>query len=165
MEPVTPKGTAGGIFISYRRQDEPNFAGRLYDRLVAHFGRENIFMDADSIELGLDFAEVINRSLSQCKVLIVIIGKDWLHVVDVHGRSRLMNSNDYVRTEIETALRRGIRIIPILVEGASVPKSSELPNSMASLSRRNGTEMSHTRFSAEADQLVNTLKRILKEAG
>lgn len=162
IKPVMPRGAACGIFISYRRQDEPNFAGRLYDRLAVRFGKNNVFMDVDSIELGLDFADVINRSLSQCKVLIVVIGKNWLRVADGQGRPRLENPNDYVRIEIETALRRGIRVIPVLVEGASVPRSPELPDSMESLSRRNGIEMSHLRFSVETDQLIKTLERVLK---
>lgn len=119
-------------------------------------------MDVDSIELGLDFAEVINHSLSQCKVLIAIIGKKWLRAVGSQGRPKLRDPNDYVRIEIEIALQRGIRVIPILVEGASMPMNTELPDSMAPLSRRNGTAMSHARFNVEADQLMNTLKRILE---
>lgn len=153
-----------GIFISYRRQDEPNFAGRLYDRLAEHFGRDNVFIDVDSIELGLDFVDVINRSLSQCKVVIVVIGKNWLTSADTQGRPRLEDPNDYVRLEIEIALNRNIRVIPVLVEGASTPRGDELPNSIAALARRNGREISHARFATEADDLVNTLKRIVNTA-
>jgi hypothetical protein len=112
------------IFISYRRQDEPNFAGRLYDRLADRFGKDRVFMDVDSIELGLDFAEVINRFLLHCKVLLVVVGKDWLDVKDARGRRRLDLLNDYVRLEIETALSSNVRVIPIFVEGGSVPQAA-----------------------------------------
>lgn len=150
-----------GIFISYRRQDEPNFAGRLYDRLVTQFGRSNVFIDVDTIELGLDFAEVIDESLSQCKVMIVIIGKQWLQVADENGDLRINNPDDYVRLEIEKALNSQTRVIPILVEGASVPKSSQLPESLAALARRNGIAMSHASFGSDAERLIETLHRIL----
>lgn len=158
MDSVAEKERAG-IFISYRRQDEPNFAGRLYDRIATHFGADNVFMDVDSIEPGLDFADVINRWLSQCKVLIVVIGKNWLKITGNEGQVRLNNPNDYVRLEIETALNRNIRVIPVLVEGASSPRSEELPPSIAPLARRNAVAMSHAHFASQADDLIDRLKR------
>jgi hypothetical protein len=161
IDPITGRKRTV-IFISYRRQDEPNFAGRLYDRFVSHFGKDNVFIDVDSIEPGLDFADVVNRALSYCKVLIVIIGKNWLKIVDSHGQLRLNDPNDYVRLEIETALNRNIRVIPVLVEGASVPRSEELPSSMALLARRNGVAMSHALFAPQADDLADRLKRIVE---
>lgn len=155
-----------GLFISYRRQDEPNFAGRLYDRLVLRFGADRLFLDVDSIELGVDFGEVIDRSLGRCKVMLVIIGRDWLEAADQDGQPRLSHPDDYVRLEIESALgRSGVRVIPVLVEGASLPRSTELPPSLASLSRRNGIDMSHARFAADADRLIRTLERILAAPG
>jgi hypothetical protein len=150
-----------GIFISYRRHDEPNFAGRLYDKLALDFGEDSVFMDVDSIELGLDFEEAISDSLSQCRVLIAVIGRNWLGATDAQGRRRLDQPNDYVRREIEVALSREIRVIPILVEGASVPNSADLPKSIAALSRRNGLVMTYTRFKPDTDQLIATLRRIL----
>jgi hypothetical protein len=151
-----------GIFISYRRQDEPNFAGRLYDTLVAHFGKNKVFIDIDTIDLGLDFAAVIDRYLAECKALIVVIGKNWLHIADADGVPRLSDPDDFVRLEIETALARQIRVIPILVEGAAIPRTSELPKGMASLARRNSITMSHASFSSDADRLIQTLERVLQ---
>jgi hypothetical protein len=158
VDPVDRKRRTGpaGIFISYRRQDEPNFAGRLYDRLVMHFGKENVFMDVNSI------VEVVNRSLLQCKILIVIIGKNWLKIANSQGQVRLKDTNDYVRLEIETALSRNIRVIPVLVEGAFAPKSEELPSSITPLARRNGVEMSHAHFTSQAEDLIDTLKHVLE---
>ena len=165
-EPVPPPeaGTdASGIFISYRRQDEPNFAGRLYDRLAARYGRETVFMDVDTIDLGVDFAEVIDQSLARCQVMIVVIGREWLGVVDEDGERRLDNPDDYVRLEIEKALHSSTRVIPVLVEGATTPKSTQLPPPLASLSRRNGIAMAHASFTSDASRLIETLDRILAE--
>jgi hypothetical protein len=119
-------------------------------------------MDVDTIELGLDFADAINESLSKCEVLIVVIGKDWLTARDADGEPRLSKPHDYVRLEIEAALAREIRLIPVLVEGAAVPKRSQLPGEMASLARRNCISMSHASFRSDADRLIETLARIMK---
>jgi TIR domain len=147
--PVRQPEPTDGIFISYRRQDEPNFAGRrLYERLVERFSNERVFIDVDSIDLSLGFAEVIDRSLARCKIMLVVIGKDWLDAADTDGQRRLSNPDDYVR------------VIPVVVEGAIVPRSSELPSSMASLARRNGIEMSHARFSADVDRLIRAIESV-----
>jgi hypothetical protein len=154
-----------GVFISYRRTDEPNFAGRLGDRLTQHFGASRVFMDVDSIELGLDFAEAINDYLADCQALIAVIGKAWIDAADPQGRRRLENPNDYVRLEIESALERRIRVIPVVVEGAPMPHAEELPPSIASLARRNGIEMSHASFGSDTAKLIATLDRIMKAEG
>ena len=159
--PLPQPPSDSGIFISYRRQDEPNFAGRLYDRLATHFGRDRVFIDVDTIDLGVDFAEVIAQSLSRCPIMIVVIGKRWIDVADEDGEPRLNNPDDYVRLEIEKALRSRTRVIPVLVEGAPAPKGSQLPTSLASLARRNGITMSHDSFGSDADRLIATLDRVL----
>jgi hypothetical protein len=151
-----------GVFISYRRKDDPGFAGRLYDRLVAKFGRHSVFMDVGTIELGSDFAESINDSLSKCKVLIAVIGKHWLDMTTESGIARLSDRNDYVRMEIETALRRKIWVIPVLVENAAVPRSDELPESMAPLARRHGIAMSHANFGSDVERLLEAVDRAMK---
>jgi TIR domain len=163
--PSARDGTSSGIFISYRRQDEPNFAGRLYDRLAGQFGREAVFMDVDTIDLGVDFAEVIDQSLARCRVMIVVIGRKWLGVLDEDGDRRLDSPDDYVRLEIEKGLHSDTRVIPVLVEGATTPKSTQLPPSLASLARRNGIAMAHASFTSDASRLIATLDRILAEPG
>src|SRR5437773_2664408 len=97
------------IFISYRHEDSIAYAGRLYDRLIAHFGAEQVFMDIDTIEPGADFVEVIERTVGSCDVLLVIIGKRWLSATDEGGQPRLDSPEDFVRLEIATALERKIR--------------------------------------------------------
>jgi hypothetical protein len=150
-----------GIFISYRRTDEPGFAGRLYDRLVAKLGDDYVFMDVDSIELGVDFAEELRKSLSQCAVFMTLIGKQWANATDPSGQRRLDDPDDFVRMEIERALDRNIRVIPILVEGAVMPRRQDLPESLAPLTRRNAHSMSHSHFGSDSLELIRTLERIL----
>lgn len=149
-----------GIFISYRRSDDPGFAGRLRDRLAQHFGESRIFMDVDSIELGMDFSEVINYHLAQCAALVAIIGKGWLNASDAQGRRRLTGTNDYVRLEIEAALRRNILVIPVIAEGARMPHAEELPGPIQLLARRNGIEISHASFGSDTAKLITTLDRL-----
>lgn len=122
-----------GIFVSYRHDDTAAYAGRLFDRLEKHFGREHIFMDIDHIEPGEDFVEVIQKKLSAVDVVIVLIGKQWLDITDAIGHRRLDDPDDFVRLEIAEILERKMRAIPVLVGGAVVPKSSQLPNQLSSL--------------------------------
>jgi len=105
------------IFISYRREDSAPYAGRLYDRLGQHFGKDKIFMDIDTIEPGVDFVEDIEQAVGSCDVLIALIGKQWLTISDATGQRRLDNPEDFVRLEIKTALARNIRVIPALLPG------------------------------------------------
>jgi hypothetical protein len=124
---------SGRVFISYRRQESSGLAGRLYDRLAARFGNDQVFMDVDTIALGVDFAEVIAQAVSTCQVLLAVIGPRWLTVTDEDGRRRLDDPDDLVRLEIAAALERDIRVIPILVEGAAMPRRQQLPEALAGL--------------------------------
>jgi TIR domain len=161
-QPERRARSAVGVFISYRRQDTKHLAGRLYDRLQDHFGKERVFIDVDSIEPGLDFGEVIDKAVRSCGVMLVLIGDNWLSSVDEHGRRRIDNPDDYVRLEIEATLSQNIRVIPVLVESATMPSSQDLPDSMASLARRNAMEMSHSRFGADVGRLIEVVERVLK---
>jgi len=149
-----------GIFISYRRDDAPGYAGRLYDRLAAHFGGERVFMDVQGIEPGVDFFEAIERALGSCEILIVLIGKDWL-ATDSAGRHRLDDPADFVRLETVTALSRGIRVVPVLVEGAQMPRADQLPPDLLPLARRQAVELSHKQWDATGADLIRTLEKIL----
>src|SRR3954454_18329783 len=107
-----------GIFISYRREDSIAYAGRLYDRLQAHFGDEQVFMDIDTLRPGEDFVEAIQRTVASCDALVAVIGRSWLMAQDQKGQRRLDDPEDFVRLEIAAALERGIRVIPALVGNA-----------------------------------------------
>jgi hypothetical protein len=153
----------GRIFISYRRQETAYSAGWLYERLAAHFGRGQLFKDIDSIVPGDDFAEVIANAVGSCDVLLALIGDQWLSIADEDGRSRLANPDDFVRLEIEAALERNVRVIPILVEGARLPRSDELPASLAELVRRQALELSPSRFEFDIGKLLRVLDRTLAQ--
>jgi hypothetical protein len=156
-----PVAAKAGVFISYRRSDQAAMAGRLYDRLTSRFGPDQVFMDVDSIDLGLDFVQILNRSLNHCKVLIAIIGKDWLTAEGEDGCRRLDNPGDFVRMEIATALSRDIRVIPILVDGTPMPPADDLPDSLKSLAHRNGRSIANARFGSDCQLLIDAIDRVL----
>src|SRR6266568_2992152 len=93
----------GRIFISYRREETAYPAGWLFDRLVAHFGKGQIFKDIDAIKPGDNFAEVIRSAVASCDVLLVLIGDRWLTIAGDDGRRRLDDPEDFVRLEIRAA--------------------------------------------------------------
>jgi len=148
------------IFISYRRDDSAGYAGRLFDHLTAHFGTQNVFMDIDTIQPGDDFRKIIQNAVGTCDVVLVMIGKQWLSIQDAQGRRRLEDPNDLVRAEIAAAIANpNVRVIPILVRGASMPAAHELPEDLKELSWRNATELSDNRFQYDANELIKVLER------
>jgi len=155
---------AGRIFISYRRADSAGYAGRIYDRLAAHFGKDAIFMDVDTIAAGVDFVEVLENAVQSCDVLVALIGRQWLSIKDKAGKQRLDNPQDFVRVEVAAALKRGIRVIPVLVDGTPMPNSEQLPSNLESLARRNAVLVNHYSFHNDANRLIEQLERALKAA-
>jgi TIR domain/WD40-like Beta Propeller Repeat len=151
------------IFISYRRDDTSGHAGRLYDRLSARFGAERIFMDIDTIKPGVDFVTVIDDAVASCAVLIALIGKQWLTITDATGARRLDNPHDFNRLEIESGLKRSTTVIPVLVEGASMPSTEDLPSTMAALARRNAIELSDVRWDYDVQRLITTIEEVVGE--
>jgi hypothetical protein len=153
--------TAGKIFISYRRTDVPHAAGRLFDHLERRFGADNVFMDVDSIELGVDFRQAIAEEVGSCDVLLAVIGPNWLRSVDDRGRRRLDDAADLVADEIGAALERGIRVIPLLVDGATAPRSDDLPEPLAPLAERQASALAHDGFRVQVTELVARLESAL----
>lgn len=153
--------SSGGVFISYRRQEASGLAGRLYDLLTARFGDDQVFMDVDSIEPGLDFTEAIAQAVGGCRVLLALIGHQWSTLVDQDGHRRLDDPDDLVRLELQAALERDIRVIPILVEGATMPRRQDLPDELAKLARRNALRISHESFRQDASRLLQVLEHLL----
>lgn len=148
---------SGKIFISYRREDSRGAAGRIYDRLAQNFGHRKIFMDVDAIEPGDDFVQAIENAVSSTDIFLVVIGPDWLNTTDNSGNRRLDNPEDFVRLEVASALRRDVRVIPVLVDKATMPRSIDLPEDLKPLTRRNAIEISHTRFSMDMDRLLRSI--------
>jgi biotin carboxyl carrier protein len=153
----------GRVFLSYRREDTAFPAAWLHERLVGRFGREEVFMEIDSIDLGDDFVEAISTAVSFCDVLVAIIGREWATITDANGHRRLDDPNDFVRLEIETALQREVLVIPTLVEGARLPHAEQLPASLANLLRRQPLELSANRFEHDTKRLLRVIEKRVAE--
>jgi len=154
-----------GIFISYRREDTSGFARSLYQSLENHFGAGQVFMDVEGIELGLDFVEALDKSLANCQVLLVMIGKDWAICQDDAGNRRLDDPNDFVRMEVASALQRSdVRVIPVRVRGAAMPRTDELPEDLQALTRRQALELRHDSWNADVKILIDAVEGIVGPA-
>jgi len=149
-----------GIFISYRREDTAANAGRIYDHLSDSFGEDHVFMDVDSIAIGLDFTKAVVEAVSACGLLLVLVGKDWLSSADNNGRRRIDNPDDWVRIEIETALQRDIPVVPVLVDEAELPYADDLPPSLRPFVRRQAFRLSHAGFRAEVASLIDAVAKV-----
>jgi hypothetical protein len=147
----------GAIFISYRRDDSAGEAGRLADHLRQRFGRDRVFIDIDAIAPGTDFIVELERALTTTAVVLVIIGRRWLSAADGEGRRRLEAPDDFVRREIATALDRGTRLIPVLVQSAAMPAASDLPEALAALASRQAASIQHEDFSADVQRLADAI--------
>lgn len=147
------------IFLSYRRDDTGADAGRIFDRLEAHFGPGNVFKDVDSIPPGADFRRHVISYIGSCDAVLVLIGSNWTLVRDGSNKARLLQSDDLVRIEIETALNiDGIRVIPVLVGGAALPQSNDLPVTLQPLLLKHAaTVRRDPDFSRDVQRLIESL--------
>lgn len=146
------------IFISYRRDDSVGYAGRLYDTLAGCFGKEQVFMDVDTIRAGEDFVKAIHQSVGACNVLIALIGPNWLRSSGDRGRPRLYSPGDFVRVEIAYALARNIRVIPLLVARATMPLAADLPDDLKALHTLNALEIHDALYSESVQRLLRELR-------
>jgi TIR domain len=155
--------SAPSVFICYRREDTAAHAGRLYDAMVARFGERNVFMDVD-IAPGVNFVERITEVVSGCVVLILVMGPKWATAEDEDGAARIANPDDFVRLELETALRRSeVTPIPVLVSGARMPKRDELPPELHPITYRNALELSDMRWGYDVGRLNTALDVLLAD--
>jgi hypothetical protein len=150
------------IFISYRRGDSGLNAGWLHHHLSNKFkDKASFFIDVGSIPLGEDFEKEIRRSVSQCELLIAVIGPQWLDIRDKHGRRRLDNPDDYPRIEIAAALDRNIRVIPLFTDGALPPAADQLPNVIRLLATRTGIDVRTSSFLNDIVPLEQELQKLI----
>jgi hypothetical protein len=147
------------VFISYRRDDVPDATDRLAGSLTARFGKDQVFLDVNSIEIGAPFAEVVGDWIGRCDVVLAVIGRNWVNATDDEGRCRLESPKDYVRLEIEAGLARKVRVVPVLIHGANMPKTSEVPESLLPLLERNAIELSRAYWDLDVDKLIAALTR------
>ncbi len=148
------------IFINYRREEAQSAAGRLYDLLESTFGREHIFFDVDSIAPGRDFVEELSARVSECDIFLAVIGRGWIDVRDYKGGRRIDSPTDWVRIELESALKQKKHVIPVLVDGAEMPRVESLPAGLAPFARRNAVRLTHDRFRSDVQGLVNALQKL-----
>jgi hypothetical protein len=151
-------GAQSTIILSYRREDSAGVTGRIFDRLIQEFGADRVFMDIDSMPAGVDFHQHLQEILSGCGALLVVVGKSWRS--QRKGQpARIMDPDDWVRIEVETALERGIPVVPLLIDGASLPNRDQLPESLWPLLRRNALPVDSGRdFHAQLTRLVRDLQ-------
>jgi TIR domain-containing protein len=149
----------GDVFVSYRRDDSQWSAGRINDRLAAALGADRVFFDTVTIEPGADFVEALGASVGKCRVVVAVIGPAWLDIL----QRRIAENNDFVRIEIAQALKRGVRVVPVLIDGARPPPESALPDDLKSLSRRNAIPIRAETFASDVDRLIGFLRGHLGE--
>jgi YVTN family beta-propeller protein len=154
-------GSTPKLFICYRREETAAHAGRLYDAVAARFGERNVFMDIE-LEPGIDFVDRISEVVGACHVFLVVVGPTWATLSNGGNRPRIADTEDFVRLEVETALRRrDVRVIPLLVGGARMPHSEDLPEELRTLTRRNALELSDLRWRYDIGRLMGTLEDLL----
>ncbi|GAA1840972.1 hypothetical protein GCM10009836_20380 [Pseudonocardia ailaonensis] len=165
MSQERPAGSDGPvrIFLSYRREDTQHAAARLGDRLRATFGADSVFMDVESIEPGLDFVDVVQSALASSTVCLAMIGTRW-DGTRVDDTRRIDDEDDLVRIEVNQALASGLRVIPVLLDGARMPRASTLPQNIRSLSRRNGMTLDHVSFPKDSESIVTAIRKASSKA-
>jgi hypothetical protein len=146
------------IFLSYRRGETSGHAGRLYDTLSHRLGEGNVFQDVAAIDPGVHFGDAIVRALDDCDAVLAVIGPAWVSASTPAGLRRLDQPDDYVRLELSTALARDARVIPVLVGGASVPSSADLPDELHSLADRQAVVLHDQTWQQDVDGLVSRLR-------
>jgi hypothetical protein len=159
-----PGTVDAGIFLNYRRKQAEWPTLRLRDRLIETFGTNRIFTDVDNIQPGQDFTKVLEAAVGTCRVLLAVIGQDWVDALDEGGRRRLEDPSDWVRVEIESALRRPkVLVIPVLIDGATMPRVDQLPGELAQLSTRQAVEITASGFDNQVTTLITTLQKIFDQ--
>lgn len=159
-------GSDPRIFISYRRADSAAITGRIYERLVARYRIESVFRDIDDIPYGRDFRDHVKTALDGCDIVLAIIGPHWIGLDSAGHSRRLAEPDDPVRIEIESALESGAYVIPVLVEGAGIPRPDELPHSLQNLRRLNAATIDSGKdFDHHSERLLHAMDGILTAKG
>jgi uncharacterized protein len=147
------------VFISYRRDDAKWQAREIYRALTQVLPRDCVFMDIDSVPIGIDFADFLEGWVDQCDIMLVLIAAGWADGVDPKtGRPRLENPDDFVRIEVRKGLARGIPVVPILLDGAQLPEAGRLPDDLLRLVRRQAEFIHHRTVDTDVDRLIQKLR-------
>ncbi|HET6980037.1 MAG TPA: protein kinase [Pyrinomonadaceae bacterium] len=152
------KPRLGKIFISYRRVDSAGYAGHIHEKLASHFGPDSVFMDIDNLAPGMRFDQHIQEVLGSCSVLLAVIGRYWFS----DDRNQSINApQGWMRTELGTALRLGVPIIPVLVHGAIMPTPDQLPEDLTTLAYWQAVEIRDKNFQYDVEQLIKSITEII----
>ncbi len=157
--------TMSSIFISYRRDETKDVAGRLYDRLTTIFGKDKVFRDIYTIPAGADFPSRIEEAVASAKVVVALIGNRWTTIEDSQNRRRIDNPADWVRLEVASALEHGTWIVPVLVDDAKMPRETELPDPLRKLARHQAIELSDRHFDTDVEKLIEVLRERVQATG
>lgn len=149
------------VFISYRRSDSAGYTRSMYHSLRKTFSDQQIFLDVDDIKAGSDFKKELEKQLDNSQALLVMIGKKWLNIRGKNAQRRLDSPNDWVHIEIKRALKRNIPVIPILVEGANMPKMAELPDDLKPLACRQALLLNHASFDYHVARIINVISEFI----
>ena len=149
-----------GVFINYRRDDQPGYAGRLADALESAFGADKVFRDIEDIRPGDDFVIALQKQLKGIDVMLVMIGPAWLTACR-DGVRRLDEPKDFVRMEIETGLKSGKPLLPVLINGSVMPAEEDLPASIRALARRQAIVLSDVGWSSDVARLIESVRPFL----
>jgi hypothetical protein len=149
------------IFLVYRRADTGVITGRTFDRLCNAFEREQIFVDIDSIPVGCDFVDYLERAIKACRVMVVMMGNNWLGFDDSGGRRRIDLPLDYLRLELEMAIKHGVNLVPVLIDGASMPRRADLPESIGALADQAPIVLNNRSFGLDYPSLQNKLHELV----
>jgi tetratricopeptide (TPR) repeat protein len=146
----------GAVFINYRGTDSGSYGALLFAELSRHFGRELAFLDTESIPAGTDYVQELLARVRQARVVLAVIGPRWLQTTDSEGR-RIDDPNDWIRRELVEALAAGVRVIPVLTDGAELPAEGELPSDLAALARCQFRRLRYRDAGRDVDRLVADL--------
>ena len=146
------------VFISYRRDDTGGRAGRLFDLLAARYGAGRVFQDVSAVAPGTYFDEQVDAAIAGSDVVLVVIGQRWLSSTSGDGARRIDRDDDYVRHEVRAALGSDVRVVPVLVDGAELPTTTELPDDLVPLVRRQAVSVRDDSWHRDVDDLINRLE-------
>ena len=146
---------AVNIFISYRREDASAHAGRIFDRLDDRYPGA-VFMDVAGLGPGVHFVRAIEQKLASCHLFIVVIGTSWLRIL--RQRAAEAGEPDYARIEVATALRKGIPVIPLLVQGAQMPRRADLPDDLKALKDHQAVVIDDHEFRDDLGRLIKAIE-------
>jgi hypothetical protein len=157
------RGNTHGIFISYRREGGGIFAGILYDGLCRYYSADKIFKDVNSLTAGSDFVKTISAAMQSSDILVVVIDKYWMRSKIDPNENKLFQKKDYVHFEIREAMNNNLKLVPVLIDGASMPRESELPEDIAVFSKSHAFRIKHESISSDLQDFINLLRDLTQK--